>query len=471
MMESLSMLALAMLLFASAPAAPAPPAPDAGSAVFEALAAYDRMAARPIWPGFEPSKIPLEIFDGRRTWLVRHPSPPADFAEVPGRPAVRVFEGRHETQRANTSADVRGARTATASFEGKTSASPATLAALLLHEAFHAFQAERHPKWGGDEGELFVYPVDDAEALALRRLESAALERALEASSRADKGRWAARALEVRKRRFARIGAAAAAYERGTELQEGLARYVEAVAAPSELGRPFPAGKVEFPADRIRERAYASGCAMALLLDSLAPGWKSAFDSRQVNEPLDEALGSALMSASASTPASTRPADFPDSEFAAARSKAEADTAAWTASRAKLRSDFLERPGWTVVLESAAGAPLFAQGFDPWNVERVGGTDVLHTRWLRLGNAAGFFEALDRASLTEAAGRHPLFSGVRRATVAGLEDEPRMDDSGGRVRVDAKGLTLEFRGARAVRGERSWTVTLPASPAAAPPAS
>jgi hypothetical protein len=91
---------------------------------------------------------------------------------------------------------------------------------------------------------------------------------------------------------------------------------------------------------------------------------------------------------------------------------------------------------------------------------------VLHTRWLRLGNAAGFFEAFEQGCLTESAGRHPLFSGIRRATVTGLEGEPRVDESNGRVRIDAKGLTLEFRGATAVRDDRSrsWTVSVPAAP-------
>jgi hypothetical protein len=467
-MESLAMLLAAGVAVIALSTAPTASAQGAGKAeragtsrIVDALAAYDRGAARPIWPGFAPSKIPLEIFDGGRTWLVRHPSPPAEFAEVPGHPEVRVFEGRHETSRANTSADVSGARTATASFEGKSDA-PAVLAALLLHEAFHVFQANRHPKWGGDEGELFVYPVDDAEALALRRLESTAFERALAASSRAAKSRWAVRALEVRKRRFERIGAAAAAYERGTERKEGLARYVEAVATPSEpsLARPFPPGGAEFPADRIRERTYASGCAMALLLDSLSPGWKDAVE--RTDEPLEAALGGAVAMSS------ERPAEFSSDEIAAARSRARADVAAWTESRAKLRSEFLARSGWTVILETGPASPLFAQGFDPWNVERLGGAgaEVLHTRWLRLGNAAGFFEALDHGCLTESAGRHPLFSGVRRATVTGLEDEPRVDESNGRVRVDAKGLTLEFRGATAVRDEpsRSWTVSVPATP-------
>lgn len=64
------------------------------------LAEFDRQAAKALWPGFDPRRTPLAIYDGRVTWLVRHPSPPG-------------VDARH-------------------------------LAGVMIHEAFHVFQRARH---------------------------------------------------------------------------------------------------------------------------------------------------------------------------------------------------------------------------------------------------------------------------------------------------------------------------------------
>ena len=90
----------------------------------------------------------------------------------------------------------------------------------------------------------------------------------------------------------------------------------------------------------------------------------------------------------------------------------------------------------------------------------VGGAEVLHSRFLKLGNDAGAVEVLGRASLTEGAGRHPLFNGVRRLTVAGLAAEPSAEESAGGVKLSAENLKAEFRGATLSRAGRTLTVQL-----------
>src|SRR5512143_306049 len=172
--------------------------------ILAVLDEFDRLCGRPIWPGFEPCGIPLVIFDGQRTWLVRHPNPPPEFSAGGERPSTRIFEGRHGTVRANTSVDLAGTATASAILERR-AADARKLAALLLHESFHVFQGKRHPGWGANEAELFLYPVHDAAALAGRRLESEALRRALAAGNRESALAWAARALKLRRERFAHL--------------------------------------------------------------------------------------------------------------------------------------------------------------------------------------------------------------------------------------------------------------------------
>jgi hypothetical protein len=420
--------------------APAPP-----PRILAVLRKLDRIEARPRWPGFEPRKIPIEVFDGAHTWLVRHPNPPVEFRASAGGKDVRVFDGRHASLRANTSITLAGVLTATASLEGRAEG-PRRQAGLLVHEIFHVFQARRHPKWGGNEVEQLIYPSEDAEVLAQRRLESTALRRALSAENRGTACGWAARALAARHERFDRLTEAAATYERGTELKEGLARYVEAKAA-GDGATLLP--EVEFPPDGVRLRAYDSGAAIGLLLDRLDPSWKSRLEQKD-DTPLDELLRRAVAGFEAMT--------FSGSEEEAARRRAAQDVKAMDGRRAALRRDFLEAPGWTVVVE--AENPVFPQGFDPWNVDRLTASEVLHTRWIKLGNDSGSLEVLGRRCLTESAGKHPLFEGIRRATVTGLPAEPQVEETAGAVKVSAEGLALEFRGGRVSRAGQTLTVTL-----------
>src|ERR1700693_5258560 len=51
--------------------APAPP-----RRILAVLEEIDRIPARPLWPGFEARKVPIEIFDGEHTWLLRVTRPP-----------------------------------------------------------------------------------------------------------------------------------------------------------------------------------------------------------------------------------------------------------------------------------------------------------------------------------------------------------------------------------------------------------
>lgn len=430
-------------VFASfaAPSGPLPAEPR----ILAVAEEIDRISARPLWPGFEPRKIPFEVLDGGRTWLARHPHPPAEFTALAGRADLRVFEGRHASLRANTSVEIAGIATATASFEGNGSG-PRRLASLVLHEMFHVFQGLRHPRWGGNEVDLFLYPLDDPEALALRRLESDALRGSLAARGRAATEALAARALETRRERFARLPGPAVAYERGTEAKEGLARYIETLAAgPGEPLLP----PEEFPAQAVRERAYASGCAIALLLDRLDPDWKERLE-RKDDVALDELLARAV--------AAVRPAPADAAKRDEERRRAARDIARLADRRLALRREFLETPGWTLVVE--AEDPVFPQDFDPWNVERLSASEILHTRWLKLGNSSGSVEVLGRRCLTEASGRHPLFEGVRRMTVTGLPGEPLARETGQAVRVTADGVDLEFRGARLTRSGQTMVVTV-----------
>lgn len=401
----------------------------------------ERLANRQrLWPGFDPMAVPLAIYDGDRTYLFRHPKPPDEFAAQPGsEPAAFVYQGRHRAMTANSSAEIGGVLTATLMADRAPSGvSPTELAAVAIHEAFHVYQRKQHPRWTANEGDLFVYPINDARLLTLRRLETEALRRALAAPDRTGAICWARQALAFRHERFEGMSPAFGNYERQTELNEGLAAYVQLrVAGQTTVMVPAE----EFAAAAVRQRAYAIGPALALILDRVRPDWPSVMEA-------DEQLSLDGMLASVVGSERSDSCSFTASETANIERIARENVAMLAAEQAERRKAFDGRPGWSIVVQSAEGQPLWPQGFDPLNIGRVEG-GLLHTRFLRLGNDAGQLEAIDSQSididaLTEGIGPHPLFNGVRRTVIAGLVAKPEIKLDGRHAVVQATGFAADF---------------------------
>ncbi|MEK6571528.1 MAG: hypothetical protein AABZ61_09170, partial [Bacteroidota bacterium] len=347
---------------------------------FAIIAEFDRIASDSLWPSFDPRSIPVAIYDGEKTYLFRHPSPPKEFSKIEDHKDAWVFKGQHPTLRANTDIDLNGTRTATIILDQSTRRSVRELAAIVIHETFHVFQRQRHPTWVGNEAELFVYPVADASLLQLQRLETEALRRALAATESSEMKCWAKSALEIRHARFARLPEGSVAYERGTELNEGLAQYVEFRAARTLKAPSLP--KDEFAPDDIRRRCYAVGQSLAVLLDRLDPAWPRRLGGGQALS-LDELLGATLSNFP------TQSCGFSEAEREMVLTKAEIDIEEVRAKKIALRNDFLSQLGWKIIVIADEKELLWPQGFDPLNVHRVGDGEVLHMRWLKLGNAAG----------------------------------------------------------------------------------
>lgn len=412
---------------------------------------------RVLWPRFDPLSIPLAVFTGERTYLFRHPAPPEGFTPLPDIPSIFVFQGRHPAVTSNTNAEIGGVPTATLLVDrAEPSLTAKDLAAVALHEAFHVYQRRQHPDWVGNEGDMLLYPTDDARLLSLRRLESEALRRALAAPDPRVLRCWARQAMAHRRERFAAMEPAFSSYERLTELNEGLAAYIQLIAADRKTIE-IPAE--ELPPAQVRARVYVVGPALALLLDRLRPGWQESLETgetRFLEEALEAAAG----------PAGTEPAacSWTPAEISGIESTAKKDTASVVEERSRRRKAFDTREGWRVIVETADGRPLWPQGFDPLNVERVDG-GLVHTRFLKLGNDDGELQAIDEAgadveALTEAAGPHPLFNGVRRLIVAGLA-RPEVATEGGQVTIRGSGFTATFKNASAQVNGTEVVIRLP----------
>lgn len=402
------------------------------------------------WPGYRPDTIPLAIFTSDRTMLFRHPAPPEPFHRV--RDALAVMPGRHPSVTANSSATIGDRPSATLLADGARSTHAVrSLAAVALHEAFHVFQRARHPRWAGNEGDLFTYPFDRADLLAGRRVEAELLRRALAARG-AQRLCLAREALRERRARFALMAPAYVNYEQASELNEGLATWVQ-LRAEGKQRPDIPAE--EYPATALRDRFYTIGAGLAFLLDAVQPGWPS------VLERADSLTLDSLLEAALPDPIRGTGCALPTVERDAIHTRAEQDAAAVVAERSAARRAFEAIPGWRVVIEAAAGQPLWPKGFDPLNVLVVEG-GVLHRRMLAVGN--GPLEAslmdgedVDLTALTTAAGEHPLFNGMRRVEIAGLA-KPTVTRAGDRITLTAPGLSATFT-AVDLR-ERGTTITV-----------
>ncbi|UCF21479.1 MAG: hypothetical protein JSU87_08870 [Gemmatimonadota bacterium] len=414
------------------------------------MAAYDEIAKADYWPGFAPESIPLAVYDGDNTYLLRHPSPPEGFTAVGDRQGLWVFTGQHELVRANFSVEIGGVLTAALLAGSDTAAAPRTLAATLIHEAFHVYQRREHPDWQANEVELFTYPVEDVDLLAFRRLETEALRRALKAPDVGERACWARRAVELREERYVRTTEGAVAYERGTELTEGTARYVQSRVSDTEPELLTDRG---FGAEEVRARAYAVGSAIAILLDDMAPDWKAALE-RGAASSLDGLLAGAAAEHDGSD------CQFTADELTTARSQAGADVAALVADLQALRREFMTAPGHRLVIEAEGDAVLWPEAFDPSNLKRLTSMEILHTRWLKLSNSDSRLEVLDASALSEGVGPHPIFNGVRRVTLTGLEGEPVVSDSAGALLVEALGLRGMFRAAEIERSGTTINIRL-----------
>ncbi|MCG8607699.1 hypothetical protein MJD09_22280 [bacterium] len=257
-------------------------------------------------------------------------------------------------------------------------------------------------------------------------METAALRQAFEVQDSVHTACWIRAALQIRRDRFQEMDSVHIAYERGIELGEGLAFYVEKKALRSDKPDIPQTG---FPADRVRLRGYTSGVSLALLLQQFAPDWEASFE-KDDQQFLDIALEQHISSHTLST------CDFQAAEVDQATVEAESDVAALLSQRKQLRLDFEAKPGWQLIIESAETKPLWPQRFDPKNLQLVDG-GVLHTRFLKLGNAAGELELLGSQAFTESAGSHPLFNGIQRFVMTGIAEKPK-------VKKQGEGLSIEF---------------------------
>ena len=357
-----------------------------------------------IWPGFRPDTIPTvyviphhaKLFAQWRDTL------PTGFFPLTGATVAAWTDTR-------TVSFPRGRPIAFLSVDS--SSSPGSVLGLALHEEFHAFQravAKPGRRFGAGENSMLVatYPAFDVANEAAFALEGRILARALRARSRADARRLGHQFVAARAERHARLDSTVAEFETAAELNEGLAQYAM-LRGLRELGRD-DAGRFAGPAAveaareltlldsllaidprSIRRRFYATGSAMALLLDRLADAsWKSRLvrDDGTLQSALADAVGYRA-----------------DPELAQLRRRAARAVAALGARRRAQRDSILAQPGLRFVFDPSrlAGGGMSWCFFDPQNVLQTPDGELLHMRVLRVCGSGGLQVQLDQPAVED----------------------------------------------------------------------
>ena len=408
-----------------------------------------------LWPGFDPLAIPLVFYDGDDTYLFRCSEVPEGFREVRvGECDVLVYDGRYPVVTASSVVEIAGMPAASVMFDGSANQAPIVIASLAIHEAFHVYQQACHPTWQGNETVLYLFPVDDANLLSLRRMETEALRRALAANGSHEKRCWTLRALRARQDRYAGMSPEFSTYERGTELLEGLASYVEAMSV-GRMSVDLP--REGYAANEVRGRCYEIGHALAVLLDAFAPMWKTVFEADD-EQALDLYLAEALEKGDGGRQCG----EFTEAEIARFEAVAREDVQNLLAQRSEEKQAFDAQVGMRLSVIASDTVPLWVNGTDPSNLRIVEG-GVLHTRFVQVSHESGQLEMLtdrmdDVKALTVAKGPHPL-DGVLRLTIAGLDALEVVSD-GEAVNISGSGLTGQFTSANVYENYGQVTVYL-----------
>ena len=487
MQRAHSSIALAVALIATTTVGAQPAPPDTVrvvAALHQTLVDLGPTVGPRIWPGFRPDTIPTlyVIPDRAKLFAQWRDTLPTGFFALP------VARGGWTDTRS-----VSFPRGRPIAFLGVDSTSSAgSVLGLALHEQFHAFEkavAQRGRRFGAGENSMLVatYPAFDAANEAAFALEGEILARALRARTRDEARNVAREFLAIREERHARLDSSFIEFETLAELHEGLAQYATlrglrelarldsrrfTAAADAEVAREtalLDSLLVVGPRS-IRRRFYATGSAMARLLDWIGdPSWKT----RLVRD--DATLQQTLAQASRYLGAETvdrRSAERLRTRLAGLRTAAERAVGTLDARRRAQRDSVLAAPGVTLVIDPAPphGKRLDWCSFDPQNVLMMASGELLHTRMLHVCGT-GIQVQFDQAVVEDSTGRLRSVIGpgppALRVTAGGVAFTPPSIDRPMAVtdlRIEGPGVNLSAKRAWVSRRGTELRVTPTASP-------
>lgn len=266
-----------------------------------------------IWPGYWPAEQPFIIYvPGQGALLISTGEKPSSFQPLAGPGIPARLKGRAFWHGGGLS-DVRQPFVLgypigpgkTAILADATELSEEKIAALLLHEQFHAYQKSAFKRYVFAQ---FVAPLaikDRSRFAASAETERRILLMALDSDKPEAVRRLLRQYFALRREREADMPAEALAVERGLELVEGTAQYVDQAGIAllsgrpdgvkpllaARLQRPIASETGAFVTQWFRSRSYGTGAAITYFISLLDRGdWRSKLQEGTMPDQLLESL-------------------------------------------------------------------------------------------------------------------------------------------------------------------------------------
>jgi hypothetical protein len=389
-----------------------------------------------LWPGFMVDKIPVLVYDSLNTYLFNSHNGAEGFVESDINHEVYVFKGQHPLVRGNSIVRMGDNWTATSVLSSSSRRTGEKydlkdMAGIIVHEQFHIFQRTNHPGWLQNDGLLLIYPEETVEALLLRRMEKEAFKRAVIADTRDQVAGWVKLGMQKRKERLDLVPYEFANYENELQLSEGLSDYIEKRARDQHPHAAMDITNGIAPAG-IRDLGYVEGRWMAMILDSLKPGWKLYLeenDSLYLEDILNELVDKLPFQKKA----------FGPQEMDKMKEDAEKDFMEWQERKKSEIEGFYEMPGYSIEFRSSDD-PFVIRLFEPLEIEILDDGGVYHRLIFMAGNESGSLRGRTHPCIT-------WFNNAYRITrlmINGLQQEPEINENEKKLTINENGVSIQL---------------------------
>lgn len=423
------------------------PPPPKALAIESELQSLAKQGTR--WPGFDPLKYPLVVYDTEDTYLFRHPKPPKEFMLFKHRKDTYVFDGRYKGIWDCYETKFSGKYTAIVSVKpGLGNAE--YYSDTALHELFHVYQDECEELWPSSSSweSVFMYPRYDYKLYKTLRLEELALANALEANS-ADEGKgWARRAIILADKAYEMMPADCADMIRSRQMVEGLATYVDRQFHPRKnLADYLRRG---FKPEEYYDRVYLTGDALALLLEDFNPKWKQTFNNKSVTwleDMLRQGLGKGGYSCA-----------FSQEELEQADKEARGEMTEAIHRRISLNRSFDKTEGGMLIVEAGKESLYLVDGHTS-GIKSVLGGKFVSQRGIKIGNNCCTLEIGQYPVLLDLCLLKGNNAQTRRLVIRGL-DNLELSSENDKLTVKCDRLNGEFSHAAYTFKDNKLTIML-----------
>lgn len=390
-----------------------------------------------LWPDFRVSEIPVLVYDSVSSWLFYSKISPDGFNEVKEHPGVYIYNGQHPLVRGNSivrAGDTWIATSILSSHARRTGEkyNAGDMAGIIIHEQFHIFLKNKHPRWQPNDGYLLLYPAETQEALFLRRIEKEAFKRAVLSVKPGEIAGWVNEALSYRDQRLNMIYPVFRIYEMELQRTEGLSDYIEKVARGLD---PLNASNITsgIAPSGVRDLGYVEGRWIAMILDKLKPRWKTLLEENDTVY-----LENILKDMVSELPYEAK--GFTTTEIDKIKNEANTDFNKWQERKKQEIKEFCDIPGLRIEI-NASSKPLTFRIFEPLEIEILDDGSVYHRLIFSAGNENGTMRIMNQPCITwfDSSLR------INKVELNGLKESPEIIEKENRVVIRNNNISIDLK--------------------------